>query len=196
MTASTKPRALQFKVVLADCQPMVWRRILVPANATMWGLHVAIQDAMGWWDYHLHQFLLGDTRNGRTIGIPSGNDFIEIEPGWQVPVAEVFSSPGIRVAYEYDFGDGWLHMVELEKILTTGPAIRKPRCLAGESACPPEDCGGPPGYADLLEALGDPSHPEHQTMREWAPKDFDPTSFRPSEVFFDDPEERLRRMLD
>jgi len=192
---TTAPKALDFQVTLQHVEPPIWRRIRLPAAASMWDLHVAIQDAMGWFDCHLHQFIVGDPRDGHFIGIPTDMDPDEIEPGWEVPMQEIFTEVGSKVVYEYDFGDGWTHVVELVDQVTTGRAIRKPRCLAGERACPPEDCGGPYGYPDLLAALRDPSHPEHEAMVEWAPAGFDPEHFDAKVVKFDDPAARLRRMV-
>jgi hypothetical protein len=81
------------------------------------------------------------------------------------------------IYYEYDFGDGWEHKIVLEKILPYEKDMQLPQCLAGERACPPEDCGGAFGYADFLEVIMEPSHPEHESMLEWAGGDFDPEHF-------------------
>ena len=78
--------------------------------------------------------------------------------------------------YEYDFGDGWNHLVTLERIREVDAETAYPRCVAGARACPPEDCGGPSGYQNLLSTLADPGHPEHEEFRRWVPKDFDPES--------------------
>ena len=84
--------------------------------------------------------------------------------------------------YEYDFGDGWSHKVKLEKVLDEAePDEHYPRCVDGENACPPEDVGGVWGYADLLEAINDPDHPQHEDMLEWH-GEFDPTEFNPKTV--------------
>ncbi|GBE41974.1 plasmid pRiA4b ORF-3-like protein [bacterium BMS3Bbin10] len=76
------------------------------------------------------------------------------------------SGPGDAFSYEYDFGDSWIHEIRIEKALPADPAVHYPRCLAGERACPPEDCGGPPGYEDLPAALQDPAHPRHEEICE------------------------------
>lgn len=190
-----KPVALEFLVTLEHIEPAIWRRIRVPAKATMWDLHVAIQDAMGWMDSHLHQFVVGDRQDARFIGIPSDMDNLNTVPGWQVPAQEVFPMVGTKRLYEYDFGDGWEHSVALEDIVIGGTAIRRPRCLDGKRACPPEDCGGPHGYMELLQALSAPQHPEHATMKAWVPERFDPERFNPKWVIFDDPAWRLSRMM-
>lgn len=79
--------------------------------------------------------------------------------------------------YEYDFGDSWTHQIVLEKILPPSPELKAPQCIAGARACPPEDCGGVFGYAELLTALRDPSHPEHEDMLEWMGGEYDPAFF-------------------
>jgi hypothetical protein len=79
-----------------------------------------------------------------------------------------------RLVYEYDFGDGWQHENILETIVEPGPKVRYPRCIEGARACPPEDVGGIWGYAEFLEAVGDPNHADHDEMVEWVGGKFDP----------------------
>jgi hypothetical protein len=194
---AVKRQTLQFKVTLQDVAPPVWRRIEVPATYSFWDLHVAVQDAMGWQDYHLHAFRIRNRRTGGTdaIGIPDPDGFVD-EPdflaGWEIPLAAYFTDTGDRAEYEYDFGDGWIHDVVLEGIGDRQPKTKYPRCTAGARACPPEDCGGPPGYFDLLAPLADPTHEEHENVVDWIGGAFDPESFDPARVRFDDPKKRWR----
>ncbi len=168
--------------------------IVLRASYSFWDLHVAIQDAMGWLDYHLHMFRLRGTGLGERaeIGIPDpdGDDLMPCLAGWEVPLAAYLEQVGDRAVYEYDFGDGWEHEVTLEEIGERAAGTRYPICLAGRRACPPEDCGGIPGYEELLAALGDPAHPEHAEFLEWVGGEFDPEAFDPTEVEFDDPRSR------
>jgi hypothetical protein len=83
--------------------------------------------------------------------------------------------------YEYDFGDGWEHQVVVEEVLPAAGRSR-PVCLTGRQACPPEDVGGPWGYADFLDAIADPTHERHDELLEWIGGSFDPASFDPAEV--------------
>jgi hypothetical protein len=193
-----EPTALQFKVTLNDIAPSIWREILLPPDASMWALHVAIQDAMGWNDSHLHAFGVESAAAGEpiVIGIPTDVDVELVIAGWEVPVALVFRAAGDRVVYDYDFGDGWTHSVVLETVVTTGKPLHKPVCSGGERACPPDDCGGVHGYEELLKALENPAHPEHREMKRWAPKNFDPERFDPKKVKFDDPAKRLRLAME
>lgn len=190
----------QVLIVLADTDPLVWRRIQVPASYSFWDLHVAIQDAMGWFDCHLHEFRLApEARPGRVvrIGLP-GEEFGDetpVRPGWKVPISEVLVQGLLPLLYVYDFGDDWQHVVMYE-----GPAPRErgvtyPRCVSGARRCPPEDCGGPHGYAELLDAIRDPTHERHDELLEWLGASFDPDLFKSLDVRFDDPKKRLKRAL-
>ena len=197
MTVKTKGIAYQFKVTLKGIEPEVWRRILVPASYSFWDLHVAIQDAMGWLDYHLHLFRIPHPDAGQTshIGIPDDDPFddeVECLPGWEVSLVEYFRKPGDRADYEYDFGDGWEHEVVLEQLSTRVPKTKYPVCLDGARACPPEDCGGVPGYEQMLEVLGDPTDEEHESILQWVGGSYDPAGFDAKKVRFDDPKKRWR----
>jgi hypothetical protein len=186
----------QFKVTLKGIVPQVWRRIVVPANYSFWDLHVAIQDSMGWLDYHLHAFRVRDSRSGAEveIGIPDPDGFGERPclPGWEVPVADYFAKAGDVADYEYDFGDGWEHEVALEDVVPRSPKARYPICLDGAQACPPEDCGGIPGYEEMLAVLSDPTHEEYEQTREWVGGRYDPSEFDKSKVRFDNPRKRWK----
>ncbi|MBD3285573.1 plasmid pRiA4b ORF-3 family protein [candidate division WOR-3 bacterium] len=188
----------QFKITLKDIKPPIWRRILIPANSTFWELHVAIQDAMGWTDTHLHEFEVKGPDSGDThrIGIPDDEFGRETLPGWKVKTAKYCPTIGTSVDYMYDFGDGWEHKIKLEKILPREEGADYPDCIAGERACPPEDCGGPDEYVELLEAISDENHEEHEEMLEWLGGGFDPEAFDPNAVTFTDAEERLKFILE
>ena len=184
-------RVYQFKISLEGIKPPIWRRIQVPEIYTFWDLHVAIQDAMGWEDYHLHQFeIIDPSMEARVkIGIPSeiGLDE-ETLPGWKEKIAEYFSMDNKLAIYVYDFGDNWEHTIKLEEILPRNKNVKYPICIAGKRACPPEDCGGIWGYEELLEAIKDPAHEEHEEMLEWIGGEFDPEHFDVKDVIFDDPD--------
>ncbi|MEW6216350.1 MAG: plasmid pRiA4b ORF-3 family protein [Candidatus Bipolaricaulota bacterium] len=186
----------QLRIALMDILPPIWRRIQIPTWYSFWDLHVAIQDAMGWLDYHLHSFRLVDLRQERLVEIgipddefPTGRETL---PGWETPV-EAYLHEGWPVAvYEYDFGDSWAHVVQLEARLPARRGRSYPVCVAGERKCPPEDCGGVGGYAHLLEAIANPRHPEHKKLLDWVGGSYDPEDFDPAKVQFDDPKERWK----
>lgn len=187
---------VQYLVVLADTDPLVWRRIQVPDRYTFWDLHVAIQDAMGWQDYHLHEFVVldPDTHRVRRIGLPDEDDHGTplTEPGWRIKAYDLLGRSRQPARYLYDFGDGWEHVVVCEDYAVDAASGRYPRCVAGERACPPEDCGGSHGYRRLIEALADARDPEREEMRAWAGEGFDPAAFDPAAVRFASPRKRWR----
>ena len=194
----TRRLVYEFRISLRGIAPEIWRRIEVPAEASFWDLHVAIQDAMGWTDSHLHVFRVRHPEIPKrvdSIGIPLDDTFPGAaihEPGWDIPVLLYLQLPGDTAEYEYDFGDGWVHDVLLEKIAMRLPRTRYPRCIAGARACPPEDCGGIAGYQHVLDVLANPEDEEHASMLEWLGGAYDPAAFEPARVRFDDPEKRWR----
>jgi hypothetical protein len=181
----------QFKITLQDVKPAVWRRIQTPSGYSFWDLHVAIQDAMGWKDMHLHEFQILDPNNRKleSIGIPDDDDFgpAEVVPGWERSVASYFSGENPVATYVYDFGDDWKHEVILEDAVPAVPRVGSPVCLDGGGACPPEDCGGPNGYAEFLRAIKKPGSPRGGELLEWVGGSFDPRCFDVKDVAFDDP---------
>ncbi len=191
---SPKPQfAYQFKITLDGTKPPIWRRIQVPDNYRFWDLHVAIQDAMGWKDCHLHQFSIFSPRELSIVEIGLADEDCD-ELRIFERISEFFSLVNHTAVYRYDFGDDWFHRVTLEKILTIDPQYTYPRCLAGRRACPPEDIGGVWGFYEKLEILQDPKHQYYQMMRGWFGKDYDPAHFSPKEVLFDDPKKREKTL--
>jgi len=181
----------QFKITLLDVKPAVWRRIQTPSDYSFWDLHVAIQDAMGWKDMHLHEFQILDPKERKleSIGIPDDDDFgpAEVVPGWERSVANYFSGDNPAATYVYDFGDDWNHEVIFEDAVPALARGASPVCLDGSGACPPEDCGGPNGYAEFLRAIKKPGSPRGGELLEWVGGSFDPRCFDAKEVAFDDP---------
>ena len=173
-TAST----YQLKITLRGSKPPIWRRFIVPDSITLSKLHQVIQIVMGWTDTHLHEFIAG----GVSYGVP--------DPEWpsgsrneaRVKVNQLLNKEKEKFLYLYDFGDGWEHVIELEKSINGDKTSSKPKCLAGKRACPPEDCGGIYGYYELLEIIKDPGHPEHENMIEWLGGNIDPDFFDIDEV--------------
>jgi hypothetical protein len=171
----------QLKISLREVsKPPVWRRVVVPAGITLEELNEVILRSMGWDGGHLHVFSTG----WGEYGVPDPDLGHDDEAG--VRLAEVLSAPGDKVRYTYDFGDGWEHDILLEEIRPAAPGSTYPSCIAGKGACPPEDCGGPWGYANVKEILADPGHEEHEDMLDWlsldSGADFDPREFSPDLV--------------
>lgn len=163
----------QLKVTLKDSHPTIWRRVQVPDNITLSKLHRIIQEVMGWYDSHLHEF----TIRGVSYGEANDEASYEIKNEKKVKLNQVVTHPKTKFLYLYDFGDGWEHEVLLEEVLEPKAGTRYPICIGGARACPPEDCGGIFGYADFLEAIRDPQHEEHEETLEWIGGSFDPGAF-------------------
>jgi hypothetical protein len=151
---------------------------------------------MGWDDYHLHEFEMVNPSTGlkANIGIPVQDEVFdrEVLPGGKQKIADFFSTENRTASYVYDFGDSWEHKIQLEKILPGEKGVEYPICIKGKRACPPEDCGGVWGYAELLEIIRDPTHEEYEEMLEWVGEEFDPEHFDVKEVSFDDPDRRRK----
>jgi hypothetical protein len=163
-------------VTLRDSKPPIWRCLQVRSRITLGGLHWILQDAMGWWEGHLHQFIVGEI----CYGEPSDEDDdwgMNTEDEDRARLDTIAPAEGAKFVYEYDFGDGWEHIVLVEKILPPEPEVTYPRCVAGRRAGPLEDSGGIWGYQHLIEVLGNRSDPEYEELREWAGGNFDPTAF-------------------
>jgi hypothetical protein len=161
--------AYQLTVTLEGVYPPAWRRVHVPAGISLTGLHDVVQVTMGWEGYHMWRFgmlAFGDVRG-------------EHDPTTALDV--VLRQPGDRVGYVYDFGDLWVHHIELDKVITRSRAPL-PRCTAGKRACPPEDCGGPWGYEETLKALRARKGWRYQQARELSGTKFDPERFDRDEV--------------
>lgn len=190
--SSTRPRrkpfkkVLQFKITLNETDPPVWRRIQIPDSYTFYDLHVAIQDAMGWMDSHLHDFRIVPQRAfnmGIRIECPFAIEEIEEKAPLlttEIPVLDFFNELFDRAEYHYDYGDGWEHEVVLEGIHPREPDRRYPSCLAGQLACPPEDCGGIPGYYDCIKAWKEKDDSEGLLtwFGRWRPDRFDPAQVK------------------
>ena len=176
----------QLKITLKGSKPPIWRRILVAGDVSLAKLNVILQRVMGWTDSHLHLF----TIHGRDYGVPNRElDFGQrMLSEKRVRLLEVVYGEKDRFLYEYDFGDSWTHQIRLEKIILREEGKHYPVCVAGQRACPPEDCGGIWGYENFLEAIQDAEHPEHEETIEWIGGGFDAEEFNLDAV-----NQRLRR---
>jgi hypothetical protein len=164
---------VQIKIkLLGVTKPPVWRRLRLRADTRLDRLHETIVAAFGWHDYHMHCFSSGHDE----FGVPDPElGFIDER---QVTLGELIGGVRDRLRYTYDFGDDWQHEILVEELLDPDPDVHYPALVAAKGACPPEDCGGPWGYAELKEILADPGHEQHQEMLEWlgldSASDFDP----------------------
>lgn len=172
--ALDSPKILQLKISLRDICPPIWRRILVPNDLLLGDLHYIVNRVMGWDNSHMHAFKVGKIQYAGTKTVEDCGPPIRHED--DVTLAAILKRKGQVIGYKYDFGDSWEHDIKVEDVLPPDQNARLPVCLAGERACPPEDCGGVCGYHRVLEALRNPDHPELREFREWIGQ-FDPEEF-------------------
>ena len=170
MSAATVAR---LKITLDSVKPAVLRRVEVPFDIRLDRLHLTIQAAMGWTNSHLYELRARDV--GWSTPLPDihgGGDFLDARKARLDDVLEDIGTKTLR--YVYDFGDAWEHTITIERLADPEPGVLYPRLIEVSGRCPPEDCGGPWGYADLLEAIKDPKHERHAELTEWIGDDFDP----------------------
>jgi pRiA4b ORF-3-like protein len=177
---SAPEQIARIRISLDHIEPEIWRLIDVPVAMHLSGLHDVIQAAMGWQNYHLFEFRIGDKR----YGLPEGKDR-EVQQAKSVRLAAVLAQGIKRLDYVYDFGDDWEHTIAIESVTEADAAVKYPRFVAGARRSPPEDVGGPPGFFDFLEAMANPKHSEHRHLVEWYGGPYDPDSF-------DEPQIKLR----
>ncbi len=166
------------RIQLTDVTPPPVRVVEVPVDITLARLHLVVQAAMPWLNYHLYEFRTRKERWGlpmEDFGFPMGVKSHNANKG---SLAELLASQKSKTFdYVYDFGDDWLHKVKVERLFEAEDGVVYPRLVDASGACPPEDCGGPWGYAEMVEALEDPDHDRHEEITEWLGEDFDPNHF-------------------
>ncbi|HEY7246476.1 MAG TPA: plasmid pRiA4b ORF-3 family protein [Xanthobacteraceae bacterium] len=162
------------RIELRHTDPAIWRQVEVPTAITLKVMHDIIQAVMGWLDCHLWELAIGKRRYG-----PAMDDGWGAEPRLaadKVRLRDVLKPQKTIIEYTYDFGDGWEHRLTVTDVRAGQPDVSYPRYIAGERRGPPEDCGGIPGFYELLDAIADPSHPSRADLMEWA-GDYDPDAF-------------------
>ncbi|HIJ71858.1 MAG TPA: plasmid pRiA4b ORF-3 family protein [Planctomycetes bacterium] len=171
----------QLKITLKNIEPPIWRRIQVHGDITLFRLHEYIQGFMGWENYHMHEFRIKGQRYGKPD--PDGEALFGAKTNKDkgFKVCDLVSD-GDVFEYVYDFGDDWRHEIEVEKVMEAEAGAVYPTCLAGERACPEEDCGGPWGYQEMLEILKEPEHEDYEHYFEWLGGEFDLEEFDLDEV--------------
>ncbi len=172
----------QIKIQLTKIKPPIWHRVVIPSDMLLSDLHNVLQTVMGWTNSHLHQFVKDET-----FYLPKMEDDWTWDDMNNVDykrrkVSGLLKKENDQIIYEYDFGDSWEHSIVLEKITDNPRGRKQPVCLEGKRNCPPEDCGGPYGYADFLKILTNPDHEEHEDYIAWLGQEFDPEYFTPEEV--------------
>ena len=173
-----EPNALQVRLAIAEIEPPIWRRLIVPRSFHLGKLRRVIQAAFGWWACHLHEFRIGGLSfRDAEFCEPEFEDDARSFDESGVRLRDFDRSEGLNFLYVYNFGDNWKHIVEFERLLALDPAPRSASCVDGGRARPPEDVGGVHGYASFLDIIADPGNPEHRDTKRWAGGHFDPEWF-------------------
>lgn len=184
LAVPAETRGFRLRVDLHGAKPPIWRRLEVPGNVTLPRLHDVIQEAMGWYNSHLHKF-----RTASDHRSPSFLTQFDLDEGDEgvleddVRLDQLVAEKGDELWYEYDFGDGWDHRILIEKVLDAVPSAVG--CTAGRMACPPEDCGGLGGYGEIADWVRSGYHDDLLPQgfddadhgREWLPRDWHPDRF-------------------
>src|SRR5271157_3121883 len=176
----------QIKVTLMGIAPLIWRRMQTQ-DCTLAELHDLLQVTMGWEFEHLYRFIIGGVEYA-DLEMASDED---AQDGCETNLSEILPARNRRPRfhYEYDFGDQWMHQLVVEERFPPEQGVKYPICVAGQRACPPEDCGGTWGYPDFVEAISNPDHRRHDEMLDWVGGEFDPERFDLESV-----NKKLRRM--
>ncbi|KAF9209172.1 hypothetical protein BGZ49_005959 [Haplosporangium sp. Z 27] len=181
------PEIYSLKIILLGSRPQIWRRVHVDSSTTLSELHIVFQAAMGWRNCHMHQFEINGKiyETGLTaLDLDLGELGMGVLDGNNVKLKDV-AGVDDRFIYNYDMGDDWQHEVRVEKIVAFKPRTKLPSCTGGARACPPEDCGGIYGYADLMKTMAGPDSDEKEELSEWLEEmgvDFDPEYFDKAEA--------------
>jgi len=162
---------LKLRITIPDIEPEIWREILIKNDITFKKLHEIIQLSFGWTNSHLYNFDV----NGILFSIPD-KEFKNNDLDAKNKITEFLIEEGQRALYTYDFGDYWEHEIEIVDMLKKEKGIRYPKCLDGRRNGPPEDCGGIPGYEDVIDALTSKDKSEYEDLLEWL-GDYDPEKF-------------------
>ena len=163
----------QLKITIQEIRPPIWRRVRVPGRMSLEALHRVIQIVFGWTDSHLHEFKIGE----KSYGQPDEFSGLETLDERRVSMADALGTKTKRFVYTCDFGDDWRHEVVVEKVEPAGPGEDRVVCLGGKLHGPPDDCGGPWGYVEFLEAIHDSRNEQHEEMLDWIGGEFDPEEF-------------------
>jgi hypothetical protein len=170
----TSKEIISVKIMLNRTDPAIWRRVLIPASVTFFDLHHILQISMGWKNAHLFEFLVGDYKIGY---VNPQEAFEDIADANEVMLDLLLLKEGLVFTYLYDFGDGWEHTVEVEKVLEAEEGKVYPVCIDGQLGCPPEDSGGVFGFYDKLKILKDKKNPGYDFVKGWIGRGYNPEKF-------------------
>lgn len=164
------------RIELQDTDPLIWREVEAPTSITLRVLHDIIQAVMGWCDCHLWEFTIGKQRYVPPMLMDDAPGTLPMIAADKVRLRDVLKPRKTVIDYLYDIGDSWEHRLTVTSVRAGEPGVSYPRYIGGETNGPPEDCGGIPGFSQLLDVLADPEHPDHAFLKQWA-GDYDPDTF-------------------
>lgn len=172
------PPIFEIHVSLLDIEPPIWRRLFVSAEARLTRISRVIQTAMGWSGAHRWCFEV----DGVEYEEPDVEAPLDAHDARLVRLRQLLPDVGRTIIYEYDFAASWRHLVRLDQMRPPDPLTRLPFCVGGARACPPEDCGGPYGYGELIAAMQEPEDPVHAELLASVGGSFDAEMFDPVAV--------------
>jgi hypothetical protein len=165
------------RIELEQIEPLIWRRVAVRTSVNLEMLHRVVQATMGWHDAHLWQFTADDRRYSMLI--PDDTYWNErIIDARTTKLSTLLANGSKEIGYVYDFGDNWEHRIVVEKVKSPEGKTLYPQFLGGERRCPPEDCGGIPGYYDFLDKIEDKQSKKRKAAFDWYGGPYDPESYR------------------
>jgi Plasmid pRiA4b ORF-3-like protein len=169
MTAFPADAIATVRIEIKYIEPLIWRRVAVRTSMNLMALHKVIQATMGWLDYHLWEFVVDQGK----YGVPNP-ERIHVKNGATTKLATILESGITEFDYVYDFGDNWEHRILVEKLSSADPDAKYPGFLGGERRCPPEDCGGPPGYFEFIENIAHKGSQKAKEALKWYGGPYDP----------------------
>jgi hypothetical protein len=171
---------VRLRITLEGIEPTIWRRVELPLANSLKTLHLAIQAAMLFENHHMFRFDVGEA----SYGIPLKDDWMDppTRDAGNIRLAKLVERGITSFIYTYDFGDDWRHLIEIEGVVAADPKLDYPRFVDGDRRAPPEDVGGFPGFADFVDAMTKPRHPNRKSMLEWYGRPFDPLDISPDEI--------------
>ena len=169
------------RIELVDIEPLIWRRVAVPTSMNLKALHRVIQAAMGWLDYHLWEFTADGGKYGMLL--PDDPDWNErIEDAAKAKLSALLTTGVREISYVYDMGDTWQHRIIVEKLNTAEPGALYPQFLGGGRRCPPENCGGLPGYYEFLDDIASKDSKKRGAALKWYGRPYDPNDIGEQKV--------------
>lgn len=170
----------RLKITLRSIRPPIWRRVEVDSTLTLYELSAVLEAAIGWLGGHLHAY----EADGITYELPDEDSSFRrpTVDERKARLNKVLPHVGAKMRFDYDVGDGWSHDIIVEAVEPAHADIDYPQCLSGKRACPPDDCGGPWGYSELLDILANPKHPEYAERLEWLGGSYNPEAFDANET--------------